>query len=174
MKNKDNKAFNFRGKYFFGIILFLYIIVLLINTESAQLALLKSGTILIKILPIFLTVIFFTTLLNYFLKPKQIAKHLGHESGLKGWFWALAAGVISHGPMYAWYPLLEELREHGMKDELIVVFFASRAIKIPLLPMMIDYFGLAFTSILSIYMLIGALLQGGCMRILHTKRGDKL
>ena len=169
MKEKE-KAFTFRGKYFFGAILFLYGIMFVLNNQSTQVALLKSVSILIKILPIFVVVILFTTLLNYFLKPKQIAAHLGRESGSKGWFWALAAGVISHGPMYAWYPLLEDLREHGMKDELVVVFFASRAIKIPLLPMMIDYFGLAFTVILSAYMLLGAIFQGLCLRILDNKK----
>lgn len=116
-----------------------------------------------------MVVILFTSILNYFIKPKQIARHLGHESGLRGWFWALAAGVISHGPMYAWYPLIEDLRSHGMKDEFIVVFFASRAIKIPLLPFMIDYFGLLFTIVLSFYMLLGALIQGICMRMIQRK-----
>jgi len=169
MKQKD-KAFSFRGKYFFWIIISLYGLMFIINCNSALMALQKSATILTKILPILGVVILFTALLNYLLKPKKIAAHLGHESGWKGWLWALAAGVISHGPMYVWYPLLEDLREHGMKDELVVVFFASRAIKIPLLPMMVDYFGVAFTIILSFYMLIGALLQGGCLHFLENRK----
>lgn len=167
---KQDKAFAFRGKYLFLVVLLLYGILFVVNSQSAQLALQKSATVLTKILPIFAVVILFTTLLNFFIKPKQIAKHLGHESGARGWFWSLTAGVISHGPMYAWYPLLEDLRSHGMKDELVVVFFASRAIKIPLLPVMIDYFGLAFTILLSFYMLFGAVLQGACMHYLHAKK----
>ncbi|MEN8200472.1 MAG: permease [Thermodesulfobacteriota bacterium] len=167
---KQDKPFAFRGKYFFGIVLSLYIILFLINSQSAQLALQKSSTVLLKILPIFTLVILFTALLNFFIQPKQIARHLGHDSGAKGWLWALVSGVISHGPMYAWYPLLEDLRSHGMKDELIVVFFASRAIKIPLLPVMIDYFGLTFTILISFYMLFGALLQGGCMQLIQRKK----
>ncbi len=167
---KQGKPFSFRGKYFLLLIVILYAALFLFSNQSAMLALEKSGTILTKVLPIFLLVILFTSLLNFFLQPKQIAKHLGHESGGKGWLWALAAGVISHGPMYAWYPLLEDLRSHGMKDSLIVVFFASRTIKIPLLPMMIDYFGLTFTIVLSFYMLVGALIQGVCLEILTVKK----
>lgn len=167
---KQDKPFAFRGKYLFLIVLFLYGVFFLLNSQSAQFALQKSITVLTKILPIFAIVILFTALLNFFLQPKQIARHLGHESGARGWLWALAAGVVSHGPMYAWYPLLEDLRSHGMKDKLIVVFFASRAIKIPLLPVMIDYFGLPFTILLSFYMLFGAFLQGACMQLLHAKR----
>lgn len=157
---KQQKPFSFRGKYLLLAVLILYGLFFLFNSQSALLALQKSGSILMKILPIFAVVILFTALINYLLRPKQIARHLGKDSGVKGWLWALAAGVISHGPMYAWYPLLEDLRDHGMKDRLIVVFFASRTIKIPLLPMMIDYFGLIFTIALSFYILLGALLQG--------------
>ncbi len=170
MKNKD-KPFAFRGKYLFLTVILLYGVVFLINSQSALSALQKSSTVLTKILPIFLVVILFTALINYFLQPKRIARHLGHESGIRGWLWALAAGVISHGPMYAWYPLLEDLRDHGMKDEFIVVFFASRAIKIPLLPVMIDYFGLPFTLLLSFYMLIGAICQGVSIKFLQGTKG---
>lgn len=168
MKNQD-KPFAFRGKYLLLGVLVLYGVLFLINSASALSALQKSATVLTRILPIFCVIILFTSILNYFIKPKQIARHLGHESGIKGWFWALAAGVISHGPMYAWYPLLDDLRGHGMKDEYIVVFFASRAIKVPLLPIMIDYFGLTFTIVLSFYMLFGALIQGLCMQMLRVK-----
>ncbi len=167
---KQKKSFAFRGKYLLLFVLLLYGLLFLIDRQSAQLALQKSGAVLIKIIPIFIVVILFTSILNYFIKPKQIARHLGHESGIKGWLWALAAGVISHGPMYAWYPLIEDLRGHGMKDKFIVVFFASRAIKIPLLPFMIDYFGLAFTVILSFYMLLCALIQGACMQVIQTRK----
>lgn len=169
MKTQE-KHFSFRGKYLLLTVLILYAVLVLVNSQLALVALQKSGSILMKILPVFAAVILFTALLNFFFKPKQIARHLGRDCGSKGWFWALAAGVISHGPMYAWYPLLEDLRSHGMKDELLVVFFASRAIKIPLLPVMIDYFGLLFTMVLSFSILLGAVVQGLCMHLLNMKR----
>jgi uncharacterized membrane protein YraQ (UPF0718 family) len=165
MKPQQSRPIALRGKYLFLVVLIFYGVFFLVDHQSARLALQKSGITLIKILPVFVVVILFTALLNYFLQPKQIARHLGQESGSKGWVWALAAGVISHGPMYAWYPLLEDLRSHGMRDGLIVVFFASRTIKIPLLPIMIDYFGWVFTLVLSFYLLIGALVQGLVLEI---------
>lgn len=171
---KQGKPFSFRGKYLFPIVLCLYILLFIVNSQSAFLALQKSTTVLTRILPIIAVVIFFTALLNFFLQPKQMARHLGHESGIRGWGWSLLAGIVSHGPMYVWYPLLENLREHGMKDKFIVVFFASRAIKIPLIPVMIDYFGLTFTLLLSFYMLFGALLQGICMQYLQSKDAEQL
>lgn len=171
LKNGD-KPFVLRGKYLLLIVLILYGLLFIVNSQAAQLALQKSGKTLVKIVPILLMVILLTSLLNFFLQAKQIARHLGEESGGKGWFWALAAGVISHGPMYIWYPLLEDLRSHGMKDAFIVVFFASRTIKIPLLPIMIDYFGLTFTIVLSFYLLVGALIQGLILEILQPQNGN--
>ncbi len=162
---KQDKPFAFRGLYLLLFVVVAYGILFWVNSDAAQLAMQKSSRILLKILPIITFVIFCTTLLNFFLQPKKITRHLGKDSGIKGWLWALAGGVISHGPMYAWYPLIEDLRHHGMRDGLIVVFFASRTIKIPLLPIMIDYFGLTFTLVLSFYVLIGALLQGLLLEI---------
>ena len=171
---KQEKSFAFRGKYLLLTVVLLYGALFVINSNSAVLALQKSTNLLLKIVPIFTLVIFLTALLNYYLQPEKIAKHLGQGSGLKGWLWALASGVISHGPMYAWYSLLEDLRTHGMKDELVVVFFASRAIKVPLLPVMVDYFGLLFTFLLSFYMLFGAILQGVCLTLFQRKIVDKV
>lgn len=166
---KGNKKFSFRGRYLLATVVCCYLVLFLVNSQTTFSALQKSGDLLIKIIPIITVVIFLTAVLNYFLKPKQIAQHLGQDSGVNGWLWALGAGIISHGPMYVWYPLLEDLRQHGTKDELIVVFFASRAIKVPLLPMMVDYFGLFFTLLLSFYMLFGAILQGLCFKLVQTK-----
>ncbi len=166
---KQNKPFQFRGNYFFLFVLVSYGLLFFINYHIALLALEKAFKALIKILPILIVVILFTALLNYVLQPAKVINHLGKKSGIKGWLWVLAAGMLSHGPMYAWYPLLESLRSHGMRDSLIVVFFASRVIKIPLLPMMIDYFGWAFTLILSFYILVGALVQGWIIELIGTQ-----
>ncbi|MBW2683367.1 MAG: permease [Deltaproteobacteria bacterium] len=170
MKKQPEKPFAFRGKPFFAAVLIGYVILAFLNFSGAIAALQKSGMTLLKILPILAVVILMTATINFFLQPKQIVKHLGKESGAKGWLAMLFAGVISHGPMYAWYPLIDDLRRHGMRDGLIVVFFYARAIKIPLLPLMIDYFGLLFTLILSLYILLGAIIQGLILETIPEKR----
>lgn len=154
------KLSEFKGVRFLGLVVLLYIVLFFITPDDTAAALHKSGTILLKLLPIFVVVILLSGLVNYFLNPGQIVKHFGKDSGLKGWLYALLAGVISHGPMYAWYPMLQEMRRHGLRDGLVAAFFYARAIKLPLLPLMIDYFGLLFTAVLSLYILAGALAQG--------------
>ena len=142
------------------ITLILYGVTAFLDPSIARFALNKSLDVLMMIAPILLIVFFLMALLATFIKPKSIAKHLGEESGLKGWFVALAGGILSHGPGYVWYPMLSELRNHGARDGLIVAFFYARAIKLPWLPVMIGYFGIAFTLVLSIYILLGAWIQG--------------
>ncbi|MBC8207800.1 MAG: permease [Desulfobulbaceae bacterium] len=167
--SKKEKPVSLRGKFFALTVCAIYAILFFFDRQMALLAIQKSANVLFQVLPILAVVILFTAFLNYILKPKQIARHLGEDSGIKGWFVALFAGVISHGPMYAWYPLIEDLRSHGLKDRLVVVFFYARAIKLPLLPLMIDYFGLNFTIILSCYILLGALFQGWIIELLEQK-----
>ena len=163
-----------RGLPFLGAVFLLYAALFFYNGDKTAAALEKSGLVLAEILPIFLVVILFTALINYFLNPEKIAGYLGRESGLKGWLVALAAGVISHGPIYAWYPMIEDLKKHGLKNGLIAAFFYSRSIKVPLLPIMIDYFGFAFTLILTLYILVASVLQGVLMEILCGPAKDNI
>lgn len=143
-----------------GIVVLLYAVAGVINSADAYSALTSSLKVLKTILPILLVVVLLMAIINSFIQPKKIAKYLGKESGLKGWTIALLSGLLSHGSGYVWYPMLSDLREHGVRDGLIVTFFYARAIKLPWLPMMVAYFGTAFTIILTVYILLGALLQG--------------
>jgi len=161
MKTKQiSKPVNRSGWIMLSITLILYGIIVLSDPSIARDALDKSLNVLKMIIPILLIVFFLMALMNTFIKPKSIAKHLGKTSGFKGWFLALAGGVLSHGSSYIWYPMLSELREHGARDGLIVAFFYARAIKLPWLPVMISYFGIVFTLLLIFYILLGAWMQG--------------
>jgi len=153
-------SIQWRGRKFLAGVVLLYFFLFLADQHATEAALLKTVKVIAEIAPILLIVIFFTALINRLFRPEALAKHLGHESGLRGWLIALFAGILSHGPMYAWYPMIEDLKKHGLRDGLVVTFFYARSIKIPLLPLMIAYFGLGFTMLLSLYTVIASLLQG--------------
>ncbi len=154
------KKLEYKGLKFLYVVILTYLLLLLFDTNNAITSFKTFFTIIYTLLPIFGFIILLTALINYFLKPKDIIKHFGEDSGRKGIVYALLAGVISHGPMYAWYGLISELREEGAKDELLIIFFYARAIKIPMLPFMIGIFGIHFTIIISIYILLFAIIQG--------------
>ncbi|BCD61285.1 MULTISPECIES: permease [unclassified Nitratiruptor] len=149
-----------RGKWFLLIVVASYMLLFLFFPQKAILALQEFFHLLIKIAPILAVVVLINALINFFIDPKTLAKHLSREGGIKAWTIALFAGILSHGPMYAWYPLIDDLKKKGLRDSLIALFFYARAVKLPLLPLMVHYFGLTFTIVLNIYIIIGALLQG--------------
>lgn len=156
-KKKRNKL---QGIYFLGVVIILYVILFIFQQDKTCTSLKTSGVLLIQIVPVLLLVIVFMGITNYFIKSKKILKYTGKESGIKGWLLAISAGILSHGPIYVWHPLLKELREQGMKNGLIAAFLYNRAIKIPLLPLMIYYFGPTFVSVLLIYMIIASVIEG--------------
>lgn len=157
---KTKRAKNRSGWVLLGMTSLLYTYTAFFDTAVATKALSKSLDVLAMIAPILLVVFFLMALLNTFIKPKIIANYLGSESGVKGWFFALSGGVLSHGSTLVWYPLLSQLRDHGAREALIVAFFYARAIKLPWLVLMISYFGIQFTVILSLNILLGAWIQG--------------
>ncbi|MDM5271875.1 permease [Sulfurovum sp. zt1-1] len=142
------------------IVISLYLLAAFLNPTSAYSALISSLSVLKTVLPILLVVLFLMTFINSYIQPKKISQYLGQKSGLKGWLIAIISGVFSHGPGYVWYPMLSDLRAHGVKDSLIIAFFYARSIKVPWLPMMAGYFGITFTVILSFYILAAAVIQG--------------
>lgn len=142
------------------IVVSLYLVAALLDPTSASEALQLSLGVLKTILPILLVVLFIMTVINSFIQPKHISRYLGKKSGIKGWSIALIGGVFIHGPSYIWYPMLSELRTNGVKESLIIAFFYARSIKVPWLPMMAGYFGLAFTLVLTFYILVAAVVQG--------------
>ena len=154
------KQIEFKGIKLLVIISLIYIILFIFDFKNSLIGFNNFTTIFIKLLPIFLFIIILTTLINYFLQPKKMMKHFGKDSGKKGIFYMLLGGTLSHGPMYAWYGMLEDMRKHGVKDGLIVIFLYARAIKLPLLPFMVEIFGIVFTVAINIYILIFAILQG--------------
>jgi uncharacterized membrane protein YraQ (UPF0718 family) len=121
------------------------------------------------VLLIVFVVMFFTHL---FFEGQRIVRFLGKGSGFRGWMVAISGGIALSGPIYMWYPLLSDLKEKGMKDSLIATFLYNRAVKIPLLPMMIHYFGWDFTLTLSIYMILFSVVNGVVVQRL-TQRGPE-
>lgn len=160
MKSQMQKKRGKGGLYFLAIMVIAYIILFVLNSPKVGQALKISAKLIVQIIPVLIFVVVIIALLDYFLKPQKIKKVLGKESGMKGWIIAITFGIISHGSVYAWYPLLKELKTHGMRDGLIAAFIYNRAIKIPFIPLMIYYFGLKFFIVITMYMIVTSVIEG--------------
>ena len=142
-----------------GLTLLAYLLLQLTGSPEVGAAWTHAGILLLQILPVLGVVLLFMTGGN--LVPTSFVKqHLGGKSGGKAYLFALAAGTLSHGPVYAWYPFLSELQKKGVSNGKIAAFLFARAVKIPLLAAMAFYFGLPFTIVFSACILFGALLMG--------------
>lgn len=145
---------------FLLLIVAVYLILGIVDFELARNTLHVLGALVLRILPILILVFAVMFLTNLFFDAKNIVRILGKGSGLRGWVFAISGGIISSGPIYMWYPLLGDLKQKGMKDSLIAAFLYNRAIKIPLIPLMVSYFGWPFTITLSMYMVLFSILSG--------------
>ncbi|MFP4423931.1 MAG: hypothetical protein ACLFP2_01740 [Candidatus Woesearchaeota archaeon] len=123
--------------------------------------------IMIKIIPILFLVYIFIVLSNYYLDNKLIKKWFAQTKGIKGWLIVIIGGFLSAGPAYLWYPLLQDLRNKGMNDSFIACFVYTRSIKPYFLPVMIYYFGLAYTIALTIVMVVMGIIMGLIMQERH-------
>lgn len=150
-----------------GGVVAVYILLFLFDESNARKALSEGIEVLKMVMPIVLIVFFLMGLVNITIDKERISRHFGKESGLRGWFYAIVAGILSHGPAYVWYPFLQNLREHGAKDSLVFTFLYARSIKIPWIPLMVSYFGWAFTGFFSLYIVVAALLQGVIVEIME-------
>ena len=141
-------------------VLAVYGILFAIVPEKAFLALKGSGEVLLNLVGVLALVFVAMLAFNLFLKPGQIGRFLGRDAGLRGIILSAGAGVISMGPVYAWYPLLKELKEKGTGTPAIAAFLYNRAIKLPLLPIIIAYFGWVYVVILTVLTVFGSIAIG--------------
>ncbi|MCC7570007.1 permease [Candidatus Micrarchaeota archaeon] len=150
----DNKTL-----YFMMGSIFLFLLVTF-STNSWDVSLNRFFSIIFDIIPIFILVFILFVLTDYFIDPKKLVKLIEKKHNAWGWFIAGFAGIISTGPIYMWYPLLNEMQKNGVKNSLISIFLYNRAIKPALLPMLIFYFGLTYTIVLTVVMFSMSILNG--------------
>jgi uncharacterized membrane protein YraQ (UPF0718 family) len=149
-----------------AIVVLLYGTVYALAPDTALTALKDSAKILLTLcLPLSLvfSVMF---LLNLFVRPAQIAGLFSRSAGIKGMLLSVAAGIISMGPIFAWYPLMKKMREEGAGEGPIAVFLYNRAVKPFLLPVMIAYFGWTYVVIVTILTILGSILLGYSMSMI--------
>jgi uncharacterized membrane protein YraQ (UPF0718 family) len=168
-KGKQN---NFRSGYMFlALVIAAYALAALLDPATAIEALLIFADILVRIAPVLALVFVLLFATDLLVRPKSVMKYLGRESGSIGWLVAIAGGIISSGPIYVWFPFLADLRARGMRTALAAAFLYNRAVKVPLLPLMIYYFGIAFTAVLTVYMVLFSIVVGAVTEWLVERGG---
>ncbi len=154
-------------------VLGIYLVLWLVAPDKTILALKKSSQIFLQILLPLCLVFLLMVGVNLFLNTSEITRYLGQGSGIKRIFLAVIAGIISTGPIYAWYPLLKDLHERGTQSSLLAVFLVNRAIKPFLLPVMISFFGWVYVLYFTLLILFGSFGVGFIMdRLMHEAKNN--
>lgn len=149
------------GWLFLLMVVCVYLLIYGYNPEYAGTSFTHFMTIARDLAPILLLVFLFLWLLELVTNANEkLVRFTNQDSGLTGWLIAIGGGVLSHGPVYAWYPLLQKLQHRGMRPALIAAFLYARSIKLPWLPLMVHYFGISFMLALTFYIALFSVLNG--------------
>ena len=174
MENKNGKSKKMNGGIkLFLIVLALYFIVGIFNLQLVKEAALNFFYMLIKIIPILFIVFIVMIGADIYFTKEKTSRFVGNESGIKGWIYAVISGILISGPPYILYPLLGNLKKRGMKNSLLAALLYNRNIKIPFIPVMIYYFGLKFTIVISVYIIIFSIFNGILVSVIVEKSFTK-
>jgi uncharacterized membrane protein YraQ (UPF0718 family) len=169
-EKRPEKKNIFRIWLFPAVVIIIYGVLFFFSPDTVLAALGSSGNVFVKVLLPLSLVFILMLALNIFLKPGHIVRYIGKGAGIRGVFLSVMAGIISMGPIYAWYPLLKGLREKGAEASLIAIFLGNRAVKPFLLPVMISYLGWAYTLLLTVLTCLGSLVAGYTVSLLEKAR----
>jgi uncharacterized membrane protein YraQ (UPF0718 family) len=157
------------GWIFLALVAAAYIVVAVARPELGQRAWGSFVELLQRVAPALLLVWILMFVVQLLLERERIERWLGSRSGVRGWLLACTSGVLAGGPIYPWYALLAELHGKGMRTPLVAVFLYSRALKLPLLPLMTHYFGGRFVIVLSLLIVVFAFVNGGIVMLLERR-----
>jgi len=150
-----------KGIYiFWSVVLVVYFLAFIFSPNLALNSLKETGQVFWKIIPIFFLILGVMVLVNLFFTPERVKKHLGKDAGLKGWFYAMIFGILVSGPPYALYPMLKEMKKHGLRTSYLSAFLYNRNVKIPLIPAMIYYFGWTYMLVMTVLVIIFSIISG--------------
>lgn len=129
--------------------------------EKTGLAFISVMWEMLKILPFAFILI---GLFEAWIKKETVIKHLGEQSGIKGYFWVLLLAGFSVGGLFVAFPLADTLFKKGASLKVIFAYLGfAGTIRIPMTIFEISFLGLPFTVTrlvvtIPLFLLIGIVL----------------
>ena len=100
---------------------------------------------MLKILP---CVFILIGLFEVWVKKETVQKHLGEESGVRGFIWALLLAGTTVGTLIVALPIASSLYKKGAKLSIVLTYISAATIcRVPMTLFEVSYLGLKFTLI---------------------------
>ena len=81
-------------------------------------------------------------------KREMIVKHMGKDSGIRGYFWALVLSGTAVGGLYVAFPIGYALQKKGARLSVIFTYFGAVSVaRVPMTLYEASYMGMKFTII---------------------------
>lgn len=138
--------------------------------DKAVAALAASGRAIVSVALIIFSVFLALGLFGTLVDKQAIGRRLGHGSGFKTLLLAAGFGTILVGPVYAVFPLLKAFRDHGARPAVIVTIITAWAVKVPMIPLEVQFLGWGFSVARIVLTLIAAVVLGLVMEPLLGTR----
>jgi len=159
MEKKEKKK-NSGTRKFLSFVALVFLLFLFLEPTILMAALINTFILLFKVFPVLVLAFIVNYFINRFIKEETLKRHLGFDSGIKGYFYAIAAGILIGGPPYILFPMLGEFKKSGVKDSLLATFLFNRNVKIPFIPVVIFYFGVTYTIVISVLLILFSIING--------------
>ena len=148
----------FRAWVFPLCVLCLYGVGLFLDSESTRRAMGVAVSMSSQLIFPLCFAVLIMVAVNRIVSPAMVSRFLGKGAGAKGILLSSLAGVLSMGPIYAWYPIFKTVKDGGASNIIVANFIGCRSVKPVLFPVLVAYFGWKFSFVFLIFTLIGALM----------------
>ncbi|MGE4579547.1 MAG: permease [Desulfuromonadales bacterium] len=146
-----------RSQWLLLSVVVLYLWAFQVAPERAQEALAVSGRTFGSVLLIIISVFGLMGLLQVWISRDKVAAMLGKEGGWKALVIAAACGTVLIGPAYIIFPLLQSIRAQGARWAVITAVLAAYAVKIPMIPLEVQFLGWSFSISRSVLTILTAI-----------------
>lgn len=160
MNEKKRLSDYLKAEWLLLVVAGLYVWAGIAHPEKATRALGVAARELVSVSVIIISVFALVGLVSVLVDKKRIAEKLGDSSGPGAVLLASLFGSILVGPVYAVFPLLKTIREHGARWAVIGAMLTSWAVKIPMVPLEIGYLGVRFSVVRISVTVVGAIVVG--------------
>lgn len=161
-----------RKETLFVVAVILYGYGLIVDPEKVGHALISTATSVWGMVPILSAVFLVIGLFNVMVDKKKVAAMLGRDGGIKGLALASFVGMLLVGPVYAVFPLIKTVREHGARWAVIGAVLTTWAVKIPMIPLEVAMLGWKFSVARITLVLLAAIPFGFAMEWIMTRGED--